>query len=63
VFDPKPVERTANLGETLSVDRFAGLGGLKIMAAAIGLEAPDGTPWTTAMRVSTKKIWGVQRVP
>jgi hypothetical protein len=42
VFDPKPVEHTANLGETLPVDRTAGLSGLKIMAAPIRVEAPDG---------------------
>ena len=39
VLDAKPIERTAHLGQTLPVDRFAGLGSEKIMAAAIGVEA------------------------
>ena len=39
MLDAEPIERTAHLGEALPIDRFAGLGGVKIMAAPIGVEA------------------------
>ena len=38
MLDAEPVERTADLGETVLVDRFTGLGREEVMAAAIGIE-------------------------
>src|SRR5262249_23853612 len=39
MLDAKPLERAPHLGETLFVDRLAGLGREKVMAAAISVEA------------------------
>ena len=38
MLDPQPIERTADLGQALLVNRRAGRGGVEVMAAAVGVE-------------------------
>jgi hypothetical protein len=39
MLDPELLERPANLGQAIAIDLAAGLGGEKVMAAAVGVEA------------------------
>ena len=38
MFDTEPIERTAHLGQSILVDRLAGLVGVKVVATTVGIE-------------------------